>query len=153
MKKLFTLLIAVTLVFSLASMASATDEDLKAKLQHPAEEMQFVPSGLQYMLFIPHYDVTPGQWWSGLVVQNLSAGANQCIIWIQNDNGYTTGYIEEAFTGFGKETMLLDVSATGGATTGYIILESQLPMTAFINFGQIGGGFTSLGPFQSYQVY
>ena len=152
MKKLLTILLAVLLVFTFVSFAAAQEDDFLAKIQRPADGAEFVPTGLPWAMFMPHYDVTPGAWWTGLVVQNMSFGANQCTIWIFDDKGYQTGYIEDSFMGLEKMGVMLTKTATA-ANTGFLIIESQLPMTAFVNFGQLCGAgcaVTTLGPFISF---
>lgn len=147
MKKLCISLMAVLLVFSFVSFASAQESD--AVFDNPIGDMQWVPGVLPWAMFIDHYDVDPaGGWWSGICIHNRSINANQYKIYLCDNNGYVRGTIEGALTAYQKVCWLLNPTVCG-VNKGWIVVESQFPLSGFINFGQAGVSVTTLGPFRS----
>lgn len=147
-KKLFMSFIAVLLVFSFVSFAAAQESDPMEGVQVYQGDFQWVPGGLPWQLFIPHYDITGG-WWSGLCLHNWNTGANQATIWFCDNDGYVYGSKEVAFTGWQKLAWMVTLSMTGGSGTGWIVIESQLQLLGFINYGR-ADSITTLGPFVSF---
>jgi len=152
-KKLFMSFIAVLLVFSFVSFAAAQENDPMEGVQVYQGDFQWVPSGLPWAMFIPHYDIQPaGGWWTGLVLHNMASGANQSTMYICDNDGWVYATKETAYTGFQKLGWMMTLQMTGGMGTGWMVIESQLPLLGFVNFGQntsTGTSVTTLGPFYS----
>ena len=149
MKKLLTISLAVLLVFSFVSFAAAQESDPLEGVQTYDGDFKWVPAGLPWFMFIPHYDIR-GNWWTGLVLHNMSGNANQFTISFCDDDGYVWGTKEVAQTGWQKKAWLVSMTMTGGMGTGWIVVESQFPLLGFVNFGITGISVTTLGPFASY---
>jgi len=152
MKKILTILLAVFLVFSVVSFVSAEDSDSVENVLVYDGDFKWVPGGLPWRMFIPHYD-NGGTWWTGLVMHSLSINANQYTVSFCNNAGYVQSITEGALTGFQKVGNLLNLTnqawGTNGCTTGWMVVESQFPMLGFVNFGITGVSVTTLGPFYS----
>ncbi|HID97288.1 MAG TPA: hypothetical protein EYP57_03750 [Thermodesulfobacteriaceae bacterium] len=92
---------------------------------------------------------------------NVSSGANQGTVWVYDDQGYLSGqeWFDIVLAGVSKKTVMLSKHGESpnvlrtGSDRGYLMIESEQRMMAFINFGQTaaGGGVTTLGPFWSYR--
>ena len=151
MKKTLMSLMVVLVVFSFVSFAAAQEKDPMEGVTTYQGNFQWVPGGLPWQLFIPHYDISSG-WWSGLVLHNMSVNANQMTISFCDNDGWVEATKEVALTGFQKQAWMLTYAMTG-CQTGWIVVESQLPLLGFINFGQNfsngTGSVTTLGPFNS----
>ena len=152
MKKLFKILLAVLLVFTLVSFASAEENDSMEGVEVYQGDFQWVPGNLPWQLFIPHYDIA-GIWWTGMVIHNMSINANQYSVSFCNNDGYVQSTTEGALTAFQKIGALLNIGigrwGTNGCGTGWIVIESQFPLLGFVNFGITGVSVTTLGPFGS----
>jgi hypothetical protein len=148
MKKFVTVFLAVLLVFTFVSFVSAQESDPLEGVQTYDGNYQWVPGGLPWSMFIPHYDIA-GNWWTGLVIHNLSLNANQYSISFCDNDGYVFGVKEGALTGFQKVAWLLTFQMTGGLGTGWMVIESQFQLLGFVNFGITGVSVTTLGPFFS----
>jgi len=145
MRKLLTVFVAVLLVLTFVSFAAAQESD--PVFDNPPGDMKWVPGGLPWALFIPHYTVTGG-WWSGLCLQNMSGIANMYKIYFCGNSGYVTGTVEGALTGYEKVAWMLTY-AMCGSSEGWIVVESQMSLLGFINYGQ-SDSVTTLGPFFSF---
>jgi len=116
------------------------------------DKLPFTPVGLPWWIYIPHYDCSI-EWWTGIVIHNINSSANQYTVWYLDNNGYPVGYSEGALTALQKWVHVVTTADTGGVTQGFIFIESELPVIAFVNFGQntaTGVGITTLGPFISW---
>jgi len=145
-------LMVVLLVFSFVSFAAAQEKDPMEGVKTYSGDFQWVPGGLPWNLFIPHYDISSG-WWSGLVLQNMAGGANQLVINFCDNDGYVWGTKEWALTGWQKVAWMVTYQMAQ-CDQGWIVIESQLPLLGFINYGQNfsngTGSVTTLGPFNSF---
>ena len=152
MRRIRTVTIFVIALLVMGVALAGAQDKLPFKIDR--DKLPFTPVGLPYWIYIPHYDCGGG-WWSGIVIQNINTSANQFTVWYFDNNGYQTGYSEGALTAFQKWIKIITPADTGGPTQGFILIESQLPLVAFINFGQNtpnGVGITTLGPFFSTEV-
>ena len=155
MKKVLTISLTVLLIFTFVSFAAAQESDPVEGAQVYQGDFEWVPIGLPWRLFIPHYDIAGG-WWTGLVIQNMDVNANQYTISFCNNDGYTSqaATTEGALTAFQKVGNLVNIGSgpwgTNGCGTGWIVIESQFQLMGFVNYGQSGISVTTLGPFFSW---
>ena len=153
MKKVLTISLTVLLVFTFVSFAAAQENDSVERVEVYDGDFKWVPGGLPWAMFIPHYDMR-GVWWTGLVLHNMSINANQYAVYFCDNNGYVKSVTEGALTGFQKVGALLSMGSgvawgTAGCGTGWMVIESQFPLLGFVNFGITGVSVTTLGPFNS----
>ena len=87
MRKIITIFLAVFLVFTFASFAAAQESDPMEGVQVYDGDFKWVPGALPWAMFIPHYDIG-GDWWTGLVIHNMSINANQYCVYLCDNNGY-----------------------------------------------------------------
>ena len=148
MKKLLTVFLAVLLIFTFASFAAAQESDPLEGVQVYDGDFQWVPGALPWALFIPHYDIG-GEWWTGLVLQNMSGVGNMYKMYFCDNDGYIQATKDGAFTSFQKAAWMMTMSMTGSCSTGWMVIESEFQLLGFVNYGQSGISVTTLGPFWS----
>ena len=152
MKKLLTVFLAVLMIFTFVSFAGAQESDPLEGVQTYDGDFKWVPAGLGWFMFIPHYDIA-GVWWTGLVIQSMDINANQYAVSFCDNDGYVMATTEGALTSYQKVGALLHAGTsrwgTNGCGTGWIVIESQFQLCGFVNFGITGVSVTTLGPFFS----
>lgn len=139
-KKLLIVFLFVFFVSMTSSFSKAEDGRIG---------ITFVPGNLPCKLWIPHYDISDG-WWSGVAIHNMSQNANQYrVVFPDNDSNVLNPQGKTgALTSFAKTSFTIDTQDTGGASQGWVAIESQHTVSAFVLFGQ-GESLGSIGPYFS----
>ena len=139
---------AVLLVFTFVSFAAAQESDPLEGVQTYDGSFKWVPGGQPWQLFIPHYDIG-GDWWTGLVVHNMSGVACQFEINFCDNMGTVYGTLQDSLTSWEKTAWMLSYTMTGGLGTGWMVIESSQQLLGFVNYGT-PASVTTLGPFWSW---